>query len=202
MHEICCSRWGACIHSLSPYGKGMNGESAAGGFNLSERNLLSLRRHCAAMTEGGSAGLDPSQGVGIFLQVIGQRTDRLKGSARDVVLHAFNVSVDGIFIDIKEFEEAGQGLVAVNDGTGDACAFLGEGGATVFDMGDKAFGIKLLEHVGNAGLRDLQSFRNVDGAGVALFLNEVEDLLEVVIAGGRAAGTVTGAGSIGHDQGD
>jgi len=114
------------------------------------------------------------------------------------VLHAFNVSVDRIFIDLKEFEEAGQGLVAVNDGAGDACAFLGEGGATVFDMGDKAFGIKLLEHVGNTGLRDLQTFRNVDGAGVALFLNEVEDLLEVVIAGGRAAGTVTGAGSIGH----
>lgn len=115
------------------------------------------------------------------------------------MLHAFDITVDRIFIDLKEFEEAGQGLVAVNNGTSDTRAFLGEGGAAVFDVGNKALSIKLLKHIGDTGLRDLQTFGDVDGAGVALFLDEVEDLLEVVIAGGRTTGAVTGAGGIGHE---
>jgi len=130
--------------------------------------------------------------------VIGQRADRLKRGARDVVLHAFDISIDGIFINIEKLEKAGQGFVAVGNGSCYPHTLLGERGASIFDMGDKALGIQLLEHVGDTSLRDLQTLGDVDRAGVTFFLDEVEDLLEVVIAGGRATSAVTGAGSIGH----
>ena len=109
-----------------------------------------------------------------------------------MVFHSLNVAVDGIFVDVEEFEEPGQGFVAVDDGACDAQAFLGEGGAPVFLMGDEAFGIQPLQHVSDAGLGDFEFFRNVDGACVSLFLDEVEDLFKIVVAGGGAAGAMGG----------
>lgn len=114
------------------------------------------------------------------------------------MLHAFDISVDGVFVDIKEFEEAGQRLVAVDDGTSNTHALFGESCAAVFDMGNEALGVKFLKHVSDTGLGDLKALGDVDGAGVAFFLDQVEDLLEVVIAGGGAASAVTGAGGVGH----
>lgn len=141
-------------------------------------------------------GFDLFQGMGVFLQVVGDGADGLEGGTCDVVFHAFDVAVDGVFVDVEEFEEAGQGFVAVDDGAGDAQAFLGEGGAAVFFMGDEAFAIKALQHVSDAGLGDFEFFRDVDGACVSLFLDEVEDLFKIVVAGGRAAGAMGG----GHEK--
>ena len=45
-------------------------------------------------------------------------------------------------------------------------------------MRNKAFGVKSLKHVGDAGLRDLELFGNINRACVSLFLDEVEDLLK------------------------
>ena len=74
------------------------------------------------------------------------------------MLHAFDVTVDGVLVDVEEFEEGGKGAVPVDNGAGNALALVGEGSATVFDVLYEAFFVKLFEHVGDAGLRYFEFF--------------------------------------------
>ena len=78
--------------------------------------------------------------------------------------------------------------MALDDGDGDALAFIGEDGAAVFLVVDEAFRVEALEHVGDAGVGDAEVFRDIHGAGLALVLDQMEDLLEVVVHRDRAAG--------------
>lgn len=107
-----------------------------------------------------------------------------------MVFHAFDIPVDGVFIDIKEFQKTGQCLMSVDDGTCDAQPFFRQDSASVFFMLNEPFGIEPLQHIGDAGLGNFQSFGNINRARVSLFFDEVKNLLEVVITGGRAAGAV------------
>lgn len=75
-----------------------------------------------------------------------------------MVFHAFDVAVDGVFIDVEEAEKAGERFVAIDDGVGDFVSFFGEDGATVFFVFDEAFCIEAAQHVGDAGLGDVEIF--------------------------------------------
>ena len=99
--------------------------------------------------------LDGAKGVGVCLKVVGNGPDDLKRGTGNVVFHALDVTVDCAFINSEEFKESRQGFVPIDDSTGDAQSLFGEGGASVFDMGDQALGIETLQHVGDTGLRDL-----------------------------------------------
>ena len=57
---------------------------------------------------------------------------RAEGRSRDVMLHSLHVSVDSIFVDVKNPKEFGQELVTVNDCFCDLLPLWGQGCATVF----------------------------------------------------------------------
>jgi len=104
------------------------------------------------------------------------------------------LSRDGFLVDAEESQETGERFVALDDRPGDAVTFLGEDRAAVFFVFDEPLGIKSLEHVGHAGLGNAEVFRDVHGAGVAFGLDQMEDLFEVVVHRGRAAGAPGGNG--------
>ena len=121
-----------------------------------------------------------------------------EGGAGNVMLHAFNIAVDGFLIDIEEAQKLGEEFVPVDDCLCDPLSFTGKDRSPVFLMFNKALGIQPLEHVGDAGLGYLEALGNVDRPGVSLFLDQVQDLLEVIVHGDTATGagsTATGRGS-------
>ena len=101
----------------------------------------------------------------------------------------FDIAVDGVLVDVEEAEKLGEQFVPVDNGAARCVATLvGEDRSAVLLVLDEPLGIEALEHVGHAGLRDPETARNVDRAGVALLLDEMQDLLEVVVHRDRAAG--------------
>ena len=113
------------------------------------------------------------------------------------MLHALHVTVDGFFVDAEKPEKLGQEFVSIDDSTGDLFSLGSQDGAAVFLVFCQALGVKALEHVCHAGLRNSQSLGDVNGAGISLFLDKMKNLLEVVVHGD----TTTSPGRIGsHGQ--
>ena len=75
----------------------------------------------------------------------------------------------------------------LGDVAGEGLPGGGEDEAAVFLVFEEALGVEPLDHVGNAGLGDFEAGGNIDDAGVALGVDELEDSLEVIFDGSGGA---------------
>ena len=120
--------------------------------------------------------------------------EHLEGLAADVVLHAFDVAVNGVGIEPEAGEETGEDVVAVGDGLADGAAVVGEGDAAVALVNEEAFSVELLDHGGDAGLGNAEIGGDVHDAGVAFEFDEVVNLLQIVLHSPRLGGGLCGQG--------
>ena len=144
---------------------------------------------------------DFRQERGLALQLAGQGLDGAEGRRADVMLHPLDVVVDDLVVEAEELEEIGEEVVAVGDVAGEGFAGGGEDEAAVFLVLEETLGVEALDHVGDAGLGNLEAGGDVHDAGVALGVDEFEDSLEVILDGG---GGTEGRGGIfaGHRRED
>lgn len=62
----------------------------------------------------------------VSFQLFEDEGEGLEGLAADVVLHAFDVAVDGFGVETEAGEEAGEDVVAMGDGLADGAALVGK----------------------------------------------------------------------------
>jgi len=116
-----------------------------------------------------------------------------------MVFHALDVMVDDLVVEAEELEEIGQELVALGDVAGEGLAGGGEDEAAILFVFQEALGIEALDHVGDAGLGNLEPGGDIDDASVPFGIDQLEDPLEVIFNGG--GGTEGGGGVFaGHQR--
>ena len=135
---------------------------------------------------------DFRQKRGLALELAGEGLDGAERGRADVVLHALDIVVDDLVVEAEELQEIGEEMVAVGDVAGEGFAGGGEDEAAVFFVFEEALGVEALDHIGDAGLGDLEAGGDVHDAGVALGVDEFEDAFEVILDGG--GGTESGGG--------
>lgn len=118
---------------------------------------------------------------GVFWEEGGEAFDCLEGIWADMMFHAFHVVVDGVVVQIEELEEVGEQLVSARDVPGEGFTGSGQGEAAILLVFQQTIGVEALDHVGDAGLRDVEARCDVDHACVALGVDEFEDLFEIVL---------------------
>ena len=124
---------------------------------------------------------------GLALQMAGEGLDGAECGRADVVLHTLDIVVDDLVIDPEELQEIREEMVAAGDVAGEGFARGGEGEAAVFFILEEALGVQALDHIGNAGLGDIETGGDVHDAGVALGVDEFKDSLEVILHSGGGA---------------
>jgi hypothetical protein len=120
------------------------------------------------------------------LELRGQRLDGAQRGGADVVFHALDVVLDHALVYPKELEEIRQELVAPGDVAGQGFTGGGQDQAAILLVIEEALGIKPLHHVGDACLRDAETRRDIDDAGVTLGVDQFEDALQVILDRGGA----------------
>ena len=105
--------------------------------------------------------------------------------AADVVLHALHVVVDHVLRQAERLEEVGQQLVAAGDVARERLARRGQREAAVTFVLEQSFRVEALDHVGHARLADFQAGGDVHDARITLGIDEFENLLQIILHGGR-----------------
>lgn len=130
------------------------------------------------------------------LQLRGERFDRAEGRGTDVVLHPFDVVTDDLFVEAEQGQKIGQELMPPRDVAGEGFAGRSQNQAAILFVFQEAFAVQPLNHVADAGLRNIEAGRDVDDAGVALGINQFENSFEVILdRGGIALRFFRGHGS-------
>jgi len=123
----------------------------------------------------------------LALELAGEGFDGAEGGRADMVLHAFDIVKNHLLIQAEELEEIGKQMMAVGDVAGQGFARGGEDQAAVFLVFEEALGVEALDHIGDAGLGNTEAGGDIDHAGVALGIDEIEDALQVILDGGGGA---------------
>jgi hypothetical protein len=130
----------------------------------------------------------PNEGW-LALELAGEGLDGAEGRGADMVLHALDVVVDDLIVEAEELEEIGEQLVTLGNVAGEGLASCSEYKAAVFLVLEQTLGIKTLDHVGDAGLGNLEASGDIDDTGVALGVDELQDALQIILdSGGGAKG--------------
>ncbi len=103
---------------------------------------------------------------GLALELAGEGLNGPQGGGADVVLHPLDIVVDDLVVQAEEFEEIREQVVPMGDIAGQGFAGGGEDQAAVFFVFEEAFGIQALDHVGDAGLGNLEAGGDIDYARV------------------------------------
>ena len=109
--------------------------------------------------------------------------ERLNGAQRrqaDVMFHSFDVVINDTIAQAKELQKISEQFMAMRDAAGELFAGLGQDKTAIFFVFEQAFSIEALDHVGHAGLGNVQSRRDVDDSGVALGIDELENAFEII----------------------
>ena len=121
------------------------------------------------------------------LKLRGQRFDRAQSRGTDVVFHSFDVVVNDLLIQAEQRQKIGEELVPSSDVASESFARGREDQAAIFFVLEEAVGIEALDHVGHAGLGNLQAGRDIDNPRVTLGIDQLQDALEVILDRGRIA---------------
>ena len=117
------------------------------------------------------------------------RLDRPNGGSTDVMLHAFHVMINDALIQTEQSKKIGLQFVPVDNFLGEILACCGQDQPAIFFVFQKPFGIESLDHVGNAGLRNLQRRGDIDDTSVAFGINQLENSFKIILnCGGTAEG--------------
>ena len=117
----------------------------------------------------------------LTLELPRQAFDGVDCRRTDVMLHALDIVVDGALVQSEQLEKIGQQLVPVGDVERERFARRGENQAAVLFVFEEPLGIEFLHHVGDACLRDGEPLRDVHYPGVALGVDELEDLFQIIL---------------------
>ena len=104
------------------------------------------------------------------------------------MLHSFDIMVDYPVVETEEMQEIGEQLVTPSNPPCQRLARIGQDESAILFVFEQPIGIEPLHHVGDTGLRNFQAGCDVDDAGVALGLNQLEDSLQVILNRGGIAG--------------
>ena len=110
------------------------------------------------------------------------------------MLHSFDVVMDDLLIQPEQSEKVSQKLVPARNVSGQRLTGGGENEAAIFLVFKQAFAVKTLHHVTDARLRDFETRRDVNHAGVSLRIDESEDTFEIILDRGGAASNGSGNG--------
>jgi len=121
------------------------------------------------------------------LELRGQPFDRSQSRWTDVMFHPFDIMFDHALIDAEELEEIRQELMSPGNIAGKRFTSGGQDEAAILLVIEETFAIESLHHVGDAGLRNAETGRDIDDPGVALGIDQFENTLEVIFHRGRAA---------------
>lgn len=116
-----------------------------------------------------------------------QRLDGAEGGGADMMLHSFDIAINHAVAEPEQSEEVGQKAVPMRDVARHFFAGRSQHKAAILFVFEKAFGAEALDHVGDAGLRDLQSRSDIDDAGVTLRVDQLQNAFEIIFHRGRAA---------------
>ena len=114
------------------------------------------------------------------------------------MLHSFDVVMDDMLIEPEEGEKIGEQLMPPRNIARQGFTSGGQGEAPIFLVFEEPVGIEPLDHVGDAGLRNLQTGRDVDDPGITLGIDELENPLQIIFDCGRVA---FGFSGVGHGSG-
>src|SRR5260370_15211569 len=101
--------------------------------------------------------------------------------------HSLDVEINDRIVQAKKLQKISEQLVAMRDAAGELFAALGQHKTAIFFVFEQSFRIEALNHVGHAGLGNVQSRRDVDDSGVALGIDELENAFEIIFDRGGAA---------------
>ena len=118
------------------------------------------------------------------------------------MLHSFDVVVNHMLIETEQRQEIGEELMPASDVAGERFPGGSQDEAPVLLVFKETIGVEPLDHVGDAGLGNLQAGGDIDDAGVTLRVNQLEDPFEVILdCGGIASGFLRGGHSSGKVNG-
>ncbi len=103
------------------------------------------------------------------------------------MFHSFDVVINDTIAQAKKLQKISEQFVAMRDAAGELFARLGQDKTAIFFVFEQSFRIEALNHVGHAGLGNVQSRRDVDDSGVALGIDELENAFEIIFDRGGAA---------------
>ena len=103
------------------------------------------------------------------------------------MLHSFDVVIDDPLIHTQEFEKIGQQLMALGDFARQSFAGSGQDKTAILLVFQKPSRIEPLNHVGYAGLGDVESGSDIHHAGIPFAVNQFENSLEVILDRGGAS---------------
>lgn len=118
------------------------------------------------------------------LEMFGKRFYGADGCGANVMLHAFDIVMNGLGIQSEQLEKVRQQLVTVRYISCKLLPRSSQHKPSILFVFEQALCVEFLNHVGNAGLSDGKSFCNVHNARVTLGVDELENLLEIIFNGG------------------
>ncbi len=116
-----------------------------------------------------------------------ERLDCTQRRQANVMFHSFDVVINDTIAQAKKLQKISEQFVAMRDAAGELFAGLGQDKTAIFFVFEQSFRIEALNHVGHAGLGNVQSRRDVDDSGVALGIDELENAFEIIFDRGEAA---------------
>lgn len=149
---------------------------------------LNLRGGFFANQLTGRSSPNRSKQSGSALEMLRKTLYGADGLWTDVMLHAFDIVMNGLGIQSEKLEKVRQEVVTVCYISCKLLSCSSQHKPSILFVFEQPFCIEFLNHVSNAGLRDRKSFCNVHDTRVTLGVNELEDLLEIVFdRGGSGA---------------
>ena len=103
------------------------------------------------------------------------------------MLHSFDVVMNHVLIETEQRQEIGEELVSSRNVAGERFAGSRQDEPAIFFVLEETIGIEPLDHVGDAGLRNLEPGRDVDDARISLGIDEIQDPFEIILDCGRVA---------------
>ena len=97
------------------------------------------------------------------------------------MLHSFDVVVNDAFFQAEEAKKIGKKPVPSRNVSGNIFTCGGKHESAIFFILKQAFGVESLNHIGHARLRDFETTGDIDHAGVAFGINQLEDPFQVIL---------------------
>ena len=121
---------------------------------------------------GGFAGFDELlQGFGVFFKEVCEVGQDINRRRAEVMLDAFDVLLLSLFVETKEREKPGEGLVTFLNASSDGFTFFGEDQTTVLFVIEVAQFPEFLDHAGDGSLFHVERGGYVDDARVTFLLD-------------------------------
>ena len=120
-------------------------------------------------------------------QLGGQCFNRTEGGGADMMFHSLDIVIDDAFAQAKELKKISEELVSMGDAARQFFAGSGQNESAIFFVFEQTLRAEALDHVGHAGLRDLQSGSDVDNARVAFGIDQFENAFKIILHCGGTA---------------